>query len=100
VGRVNACNGVISAHQLQQGLYSELVAEKYKEKYGIELVSDIVARIPDEDEWDIVDPFTHSSQSIMGLNGNHEHPVEPRHMREFVGYISGAKGGEWVAEER
>jgi len=36
----------------------------------------------------------------MGLNGNHEHPVEPRHMREFIGYVSGAKGGEWVAEER
>ena len=35
----------------------------------------------------------------MGMNTNHDHPVEPRHLREFVGYVEAAKGGTWQAQE-
>lgn len=98
--RVQQCNQVIQDNNLRQGVYAQQVAEKYQEQFGIGLVQDIVARIPDEDEFPIVDPFTHTSDSIMGGMDDHEHPTEPRHVREFVGYISQAQGGSWVAEER
>ncbi|GAB4115139.1 MAG: hypothetical protein Fur005_23040 [Roseiflexaceae bacterium] len=98
--RVTACNAVIATHQLEQGFYAQHVAKEYKDQFGNDLIRDIVDNIPDEDEWSIVDPFTFSSDSIMGIGGDHEHPVDPRHVREFIGYISQAKGGDWVAEER
>ena len=96
--RVAPANQVIASYGLHQGIYAELVAHAYQTKYGTNIVDDIVARIPDEAEWDIVDPFTYSSGSIMGLMTNHDHPVEPRHLREFVGYIQAAKGGTWTAQ--
>ncbi len=96
--RVTEANDVISDHGLVQGDYAQQVATAYQTAYGINIVDDIVARIPDEDEWNIVDPFTYSSGSIMGMGTDHEHPVEPRHVREFVGYVQAAKGGTWQAE--
>lgn len=97
--RVAPANEVIANYGLHQGIYAELVGQVYQTKYGVDIVTDIVNHIPDESEWDIVDPFTYSSGSIMGMMTNHEHPVEPRHLREFVGYIQAAKGGTWQAQE-
>jgi peptidoglycan hydrolase-like protein with peptidoglycan-binding domain len=96
--RVAPANAVIAAYGLHQGIYAELVGQIYQTKYGIDIVTDIVNQIPDESEWDIVDPFTYSSGSIMGIMTNHDHPVEPRHLREFVGYVQAAKGGTWQAQ--
>lgn len=98
--RVTEANDVVNTHGLVQGDFAQQVADAYLAAYGLNLVDHIVARIPDEDEWGIVDPFTHSSGSMMGINTNHEHPVEPRHVREFVGHIAALKGGNWKAEER
>jgi len=97
--RVAPANQVITDYGLHQGIYAELVGQAYQTKYGVSIVDDIVNNIPDDDEWDIVDPFTYSSGSIMGMMTNHDHPVEPRHLREFVGYIEAAKGGSWTAQE-
>jgi peptidoglycan hydrolase-like protein with peptidoglycan-binding domain len=97
--RVGPANQVIADYGLHQGIYAELVGQVYQTKYGVDIMDDIVAQIPDDDEWDIVDPFTYSSGSIMGVMTNHDHPVEPRHLREFVGYIEAAKGGTWRAQE-
>lgn len=98
--RVDACTQVIQDHELEQGFYAQHIAEEYKKLYGIGLVQDIVNRIPDEDEWSIVDPFTFSSDSVMGIGGDHEHPVDPRHVRSFVRYVQQARGGTWNPEER
>lgn len=97
--RVAPANAVIATYGLHQGIYAELVGQAYQNKYGVDIVADIVNHIPDESEWDIVDPFTYSSGSIMGVMTNHGHPVEPRHLREFIGYIQAAKGGTWEAQE-
>jgi hypothetical protein len=96
--RVQDTNAVISNHGLQQGEYAQQIAAAYNTAYGIGLVQDIVDRIPDEDEWTIVDPFTHSTESIMGMMGNHSHPVEPRHVREFVGYVQQAHPGDYEVQ--
>ena len=96
--RVAPANRVIADYGLHQGIYAELVGQAYQTKYGVNIVDDIVAHIPDDDEWGIVDPFTYSSGSIMGMMTNHGHPVEPRHLREFVGYIEAARGGTWTAQ--
>lgn len=98
--RVQQANDVVTNHGLVQGDFAQEVAAAYLLAFGVNLVDHIVTQIPDEDEWDIVDPFTHSSGSMMGINTNHEHPVEPRHVREFIGHIAAFKGGNWKAEER
>ncbi|MEW5988084.1 MAG: peptidoglycan-binding protein [Chloroflexota bacterium] len=99
-GRAGPAQAVIDNHALVQGDFAQQVATAYQDAFGVEIVSHIVERIPDADEWGIVDPFTYSSGSIMGMGFNHDHPVEPRHVREFVNYIQAAMGGTWEAQER
>jgi peptidoglycan hydrolase-like protein with peptidoglycan-binding domain len=96
--KVSAATDVVTNYGLHQGIYCEIVGMLYEVKYGVGIVEDIVNNIPDNDEWSIVDPFTYSSGSIMGMMTNHDHPVEPRHLREFVGYVQAAKGGTWEAQ--
>jgi hypothetical protein len=91
---------VITSNHLKQGDYAQQVAVAYQAAYGVEIVNDIVAHIPDKDQWSIVDPFSYSSGSIMGMGTNHEHPVEPRHVRDFVGYVQALKGGTWTAQPK
>ncbi len=98
--RVSQAQGVINTHNLRQGEFAQEVAESYRTQFGVGLVTDIVDRIPDEDEFPIVDPFTYATGSIMGEMTNHQHPVEPRHLREFVQAVQNARGGTWRAEER
>jgi peptidoglycan hydrolase-like protein with peptidoglycan-binding domain len=96
--KVNAANQVIANRGLQQGEYAQQIAAAYQAANGISLVQDIVDRIPNDDEWGIVDPFTHSSGSLMGMGTNHAHPVEPRHVREFVGYLRASRPGVYNVE--
>jgi len=98
--RVTDSKNVITSHALAQGDYAQQVSVAYQAAYGVEIVSDIVAHIPDKDQWPIVDPFSYSGGSIMGMGTNHEHPVEPRHVREFVGYVQALKGGTWTAQPK
>jgi peptidoglycan hydrolase-like protein with peptidoglycan-binding domain len=96
--RVAQARGVIRRYGLAQGDYAQEVARQYQTDYGVDVITDIVNRIPDEDEFTIVDPFTYSTGSIMGTGVNHEHPVEARHVREFVQYVQARLGGTWRAE--
>lgn len=98
VDRVAQARGVIRRYGLAQGDYAQEVARRYQAAYGVDVITDIVNRIPDENEWSIVDPFTHSTGSIMGSGTNHGHPVEARHVREFVHYVQARHGGTWRAE--
>jgi len=98
--RVANANNVITTHGLEQGEYAQQIATAYQAAFGVDIVDDIVSRIPDEDEWDIVDPFRYSSDSIMGMMNDHEHPAEPRHLREFLGYLETARPGDYEVEER
>jgi len=96
--RVTAARQVITAHGLRQGEYAQEIATAYQTAHGTGLVQDIVDHIPDDDEWSIVNPFTYSSGSLMGSGINHDHPVEPRHVREFVGYLQTARPGVYNVE--
>ena len=99
-GRGAAAQGVVTSHNLQQGSFAQLVAVSYQAQFAVEIVQDIVARLPDAQEWDVVDPFTFSSSSLMGSGTDHDHPVEARHVREFVAFIQASRGGVWEAQER
>ncbi len=105
--RVAACTQVIQNHSLQQGEFAEQIMVAYRANFGgNELVDDIVALIPDDDEFDIVDPFSHSSGTLMGdpsrhgTPADHAHPVQPRHVRQFVDFVTKARSGTWQAQER
>ncbi len=98
--RISRATAVVTGNNLQQGNYAQEVATSYQTMYGVNVVDDIVAHIPAANQWSIVDPFTHSSQTIMGMGGDHTHPVEPRHVREFAEAVSRAKGGVWRTEPR
>lgn len=84
---------VVQQHGLQQGAFSQRVASSYETQFGRELVADMVARIPANQQFFIVDPFTYSSASIMGdnrvapVNAAHQHGVQPRHVSEFAEYV-------------
>lgn len=113
--RVHRAKAFITRHGLTQGGFAEAVAQAYQEKFGIAILDDIVNRIPATQQWSIVDPFTHSNQTLMGEMGNvdtakakreagqavplHEHPVQPRHVREFVSLVA-AYLGDTDAEGR
>jgi lysozyme family protein len=98
--RVANARNVISTHSLEQGEYAQQIAVAYQTAYGVDIVDHIVAQIPDRDEFLIVDPFRYESTSIMGGNTDHDHPTEPRHLREFLGYLETARPGEYEVEER
>ncbi|MPZ74726.1 MAG: hypothetical protein GEU74_16185 [Nitriliruptorales bacterium] len=84
---------VVRSHGLQQGAFSQRVAQAYQRDFGRGLVDDMVARIPANRQFFIVDPFTYSSASLMGdnrvapVNAPHEHGVQPRHVSEFAEYV-------------
>ncbi len=105
--RVAACTQVISNHNLAQGDFADAINAAYRTNFaGTELVDDIVAHIPTNDQFPIVDPFSHSSGSIMGdparhdTPADHAHPTQPRHVRQFAEFVTQAKGGIWLAQER
>jgi len=98
--RVANARSVISTHSLREGEYAQQIALAYLTAYAIDIVDHIVQRIPDDDEFNIVNPFRFTSTTIMGDMTNHDHPVEPRHLREFLGYLETARPGDYEVEER
>lgn len=87
--------GVVQTHGLVQGAFSQRVAQRYQATAGTDLIADIRA-LGSANEFFIVEPFTYSSGSIMGdsdpgrnhlAENPHDHGVQPRHVREFIGYI-------------
>ena len=97
------------------------MAAAYKAAYGTELWADIASQIdrnPGEsllnttvgnfDDWreTMIGGFQVTSTSIMGMpelaaagTPEHDHPVQPRHVRHFAELVQGFLGhGRWVPE--
>ena len=82
---------VIQSHGLLQGMFSQRVIHRYaKQNSGADLIQDLRA-LNDPNEFTLIEPFTYSSGSMMGDEArhadSHDHGVQPRHVREFLGYI-------------
>jgi hypothetical protein len=84
--------GLISAGTPQQGDFAQAVMAAYDEEYGgafsRELLDAIIAKVPEENRWTLLTVFSYASGTVMGdqpMVGTqpHEHPVMPRHLREF-----------------
>jgi hypothetical protein len=100
-----ACKAVVDAHGLLQGAFSQQIAMNYKVSEGTDFVTDLLAAVEGaDDEFDIMEPFTYSSGSMMGDDSRHadphDHGAQPRHVREFVAAIQNFKGGTWEVKER
>jgi hypothetical protein len=111
--RIDQSLGVISTHSIQQGQFAQAIAASYQTAFGIDVVQDIDARLPEADprnpssdpQYVAANAFTFSTGGLMGQGDDaslphHEHPIEPRHVREFTAAVQAAKGGNWEARER
>jgi peptidoglycan hydrolase-like protein with peptidoglycan-binding domain len=111
--RIDQSLGVISTHSIQQGQFAQAIAASYQTAFGIDVVQDIDARLPEADprnpssdpQYVAANAFTFSTGGLMGQGDDaslphHEHPIEPRHVREFTAAVQSAKGGNWEARER
>jgi len=111
--RIDQSLAVISGHSLKQGDFAASIATSYQTSFGVDIVQDIDARLPESDprnpssdpQYIATNPFTFSTGGLMGQNDDqtlphHEHPIEPRHVREFTAAVQAAKGGNWEARER
>lgn len=83
---------IINTHGIKQGMFAQQVLNRYTKQTGTDLIQDFRA-LASPDEFELIEPFTYSSGSMMGDEGRHagdnphDHGVQPRHVREFVGYI-------------
>lgn len=83
---------VVQNHGLKQGAFSQQVMNRYTKENGTDLIQDLRG-LASPNEFFLVEPFTYSSGSMMGdfirhePDNEHDHGVQPRHVREFVGYI-------------
>ena len=98
--RADKVLGVVKKYSLAQGRFARIVAKRYQEAYTVDIIADIVAKVPAVKQYDIVDPFTYSSDSMMGVQSDHIHPVHPRHVRDFATIIEKARGGTWEPQPR
>ena len=89
--------GLISGGTPQQGDFAQSVMAAYDDEYGgvfsSELLEVLVDRLPEGSRWTIQTVFSYASGTIMGNKGEvgvqaHEHPVMPRHMREFKNIVA------------
>ena len=100
VARADAL-AVIQANGLQQGAFSQQVASAYMALTGNDIVQDIIVAVPVfNQQFELVEPFTYTAGSMMGdpaaggahvAANPHDHGVQPRHVREFAGYVQ-----EWA----
>jgi hypothetical protein len=89
--------GLIVGGVPQQGDYAQSVMEAYDDEYGgwfsSELLEVLVEQLPEGSRWTIQTAFSYASGTIMGNKGMvgvqaHEHPVMPRHLREFRSIVA------------
>jgi peptidoglycan hydrolase-like protein with peptidoglycan-binding domain len=112
----------VEAHGLAQGAFAQRVAEAYETEFAGTLLGagdiadDLAARIPGTataDEIRSVNPFLYSNLGLMGTMagmGNigtpmpeveeHEHPVQPRHVRQFLDLLLANRPAPWTLERR
>ena len=111
--RIDQSLAVISGHSIQQGAFAQGIATSYQAAFGVDIVQDIDARLPEQDprnpssdpQYTAANAFTFSTGGLMGQSDDpslphHEHPIEPRHVREFTAAVQAAKGGNWEARQR
>lgn len=96
---------VVANYQGGVSAFTHEVAASYKEKYGHEISRDIMGSICYHDTAETADlrdwrervagTFQYTDDSIMGDMSDHSHPVEPRHIRGFLGPLARVYGGRW-----
>jgi peptidoglycan hydrolase-like protein with peptidoglycan-binding domain len=96
---------------------AELRREDWSEARGYHVVpnpggrieDDIAARLPGQaHEAEVTDPFTYTNRSLMGsaqsltspaevrgVPASHDHPVEERHVRQFLRIVQANRPGDW-----
>jgi hypothetical protein len=82
---------------------------EYDERHGT-LKDDLIDQLDSKDDrgdrWLLQSVFSFGSSSVMGDPGTlgptpHAHPVEPRHLREFVAIVQNRHPGKtWTAGPR
>jgi hypothetical protein len=97
---VLATVGLLVGRIPQQGDFAQDVMTQYDERHGT-LKDDLISNFTYEgsvaadgtDRWLFQTVFSYASSSVMGNPGifapdPHQHPVEPRHLREFVSIVA------------
>jgi hypothetical protein len=90
--------GLIKDGVPQQGAFAQAVKSAYDAKYAGLISKNLVEamrdKLPEGSKWTIQTVFSFASRSIMGDPGGlkgpateHDHAVEPRHMRHFLDII-------------
>ncbi|MDJ0767810.1 MAG: hypothetical protein QNJ12_03415 [Ilumatobacter sp.] len=86
----------------QQGDFAQAVLAEYDSRHG-SLEDDLVDQLDQDadrgDRWVLQTVFSYASRSVMGNPevfgpAPHTHPVEPRHLREFVAIVQRRFPGE------
>lgn len=77
--------GLISGGMVQQGDFAQAVMAAYDAENSPNL-QDTLASLPRDGRWTLQSVFSYASGTVMGNPGvvPHEHPVDARHLREFV----------------
>ncbi|MEI7744325.1 MAG: annexin [Chloroflexota bacterium] len=104
--RVPACTallnrvGLIVSGAAQQGAFAQSVKQAYDAEYSGWFSKDLVAamhdRLPESDRWTVQTVFAVGTRSAMGGTGGlgaaqeHDHAVEPRHLRFFLSIVRNA----------
>jgi hypothetical protein len=107
VNKVLADNHIVANYQSGRKPLTREVSIQYMAKYGHEMSVDFRSRVDtNEDEFNnwreqVLGTFQVTSSSIMGdMTADHEHAVQPRHVRAFARYIQQILGrGNWVPEQ-
>jgi hypothetical protein len=104
VNKVLADNHIAANYQAGRNALTREVSIQYAAKYKREMSEDFMKKVnTDNAEFNtwretVLGTFQVTSKSIMGeMTADHEHSVEPRHVRGFAGYIEQILGrGHWV----
>jgi hypothetical protein len=93
VNDVLKANAIVPNYQAARSVFTRLVSIQYATTYGHEMSKDFMSQVnTNEDEFNtwreqVLGSFQVTSGSIMGDMKDHTHPVEPRHVRAFAGYV-------------
>jgi Annexin len=75
----------------QQGTYAQQVMQAYNTQYQgtdkADLLHAIRYRCAPDSYWTLISVFSFTSDTIMGNESDHTHPVEPRHLRFAVDVV-------------
>jgi peptidoglycan hydrolase-like protein with peptidoglycan-binding domain len=122
--RGERARGVVEGYRLAQGAFAQRVGIAYERLYAgqlqredngphgpvivpepaAHLEDDVASRIPgrEADETATVAPFGYDNRSLMGTAasvgtqiGEHDHPIQERHVRHFLEIVTRNRPGNW-----